>query len=187
MKNKYVVSPRENRNYVRKNMDTLIDNALTLSRYGKDDPVTEIARRNFEEAFNFILTGENIETDNECLLEIHRIMMRDLNENIHSELSEEQCEELAAMINQPAKANVEIALDVMLYILDRRLFEDGDVRVAIMFANKIMIENGGGVISVPGSYRAKFRELYYDYKETHSDEFKNWLYKYCIKGPKVEY
>ena len=91
------------------------------------------------------------------------------------------------MINQPAKANVEIALDVMLYILDKRLFADGDVRVAIMFANKIMVDNGCGIITVRKDRRDVFRTYYKEYQEKRTDDFKNWIYKYCIRGPKVEY
>ena len=121
------------------------------------------------------------------MLQLHDILMDGLNLDIRGVLSDEQVEQLHAMINQPAKANVEIAIDVMLYILDKRLFADGDVRVAIMFANKIMVDNGCGIITVDKSRRDTFRQLYRQYQDERTDDFKNWIYKYCIKGPKITY
>ena len=42
------------------------------------------------------------------MLELHDMLMKDLNVGVKAELSEEQKEELAEMINQPAKSNTEI-------------------------------------------------------------------------------
>ena len=187
MRNKYVITRRENVRYVQEHLDNFISNALFLSRYTDDDPLKDIARHNFEAAFDYILNSPEVENDYHCLLEIHTILMDGLNEGVNRELTEEQIEELSAMINQPAKANVEIAIDVMLYILDKRLFTDGDVRVAIMFANKIMVDNGCGIITVFKGKSDTFRQMYKQYQEERTDDFKNWIYKYCVRGPKVEY
>ena len=187
MRNKYVVTRKEAVKYTRENLDTLVANALSLSRYAEDHPDYEKARQNYIAGFEYIMTNPEVENDNNCLLTIHSILMEDLEEGIKNSLTEEQCTELAKMLNQPAKANVEIALDTMLYILDKRLFADGDVRVAIMFSNKIMLENGCGIITIAPKYASTFREMYQQYQDTHSDDFKNWLYKCCIRGPKVEY
>ncbi|MBR2745272.1 MAG: hypothetical protein IKD99_00955 [Erysipelotrichaceae bacterium] len=187
MKNKYVITRRENVRYVKERLDTLISNALHLSRYSEDDPLRSIAENNFHAAFDYIMNSPEIDNDYHCLLELHTILMDGLNEEIVATLTDEQIAELEAMLNQPAKANVEIAIDVMLYILDRRLFRDGDVRVAIMFANKFMIDHGCGIITVFRGKADTFRELYKAYRAEKTDDFKNWIYKYCIRGPKVEY
>lgn len=187
MKNKYVVSRSMNVKYVRQHLDELVDNALALSRYDEKDGQRETAEANFRRAFEYIVEEHDVETDYECLLQLHDIMMDGLNDDIRDGLTSRQIEELHEMINQPAKANVEIAIDVMLYILDKRLFADGDVRVAIMFANKIMVDSGCGIITVRKDRRDTFRTYYKEYQETRTDEFKNWIYKYCIRGPKVEY
>ena len=187
MKNKYVISRRENVKYVKDNLDRLVNNALLLARYSDDDPLREVAKENFYKAFDFIMNSPEVENDYQCLLQLHEILMDNLNEGIKSSLTDQQVEELSAMINQPALANVEISIDVMLYILDKRLFDDGDVRVAIMFANKIMIDNGCGIITVAPSRKDEFRELYHAYRQIKTAEFKDWIYRYCIKGPKVEY
>ena len=187
MKNKYVITRRENVRYVKEHLDTFVSNALHLSRYTLDDPLRSIAENNFYAAFDYIMDSPEIDNDYHCLLEIHTILMDGLNEEIVSDLTDEQIAELDAMLNQPAKANVEIAIDVMLYILDKRLFRDGDVRVAIMFANKFMIDHGCGIITVFKGKSDTFRALYKQYRQEKTDEFKNWIYKYCVRGPKVEY
>ena len=187
MKNKYVVTRRENVRYAKEHLDDLIYNALYLSRYDDSDPLKIRAKENFNAAFDYILNSPEVENDYHCLMEIHHILMDGLDEGIKYSLPEEQIAELETMINQPAKANVEIAIDVMLYILDKRLFTDGDVRIAIMFANKIMVDNGCGIITVAPGLCDEFRTLYREYQDTRTDDFKNWIYKYCVKGPKTEY
>ena len=146
MINKYTLSRVQNVSYVRNNLESLIENNLALSRYAEGDPQLSTARENFEEAYEFILNSPEVDNDYRCLLKLHEILMKGLDADIKTDLTEQQIAQLEEMINQPAKANVEIAIDVMLYILDKRLFADGDVRVALMFANKIMIDNGCGII-----------------------------------------
>ena len=187
MKNKYVLTRRENLNYIRENLDHFVSNALYLARYEEDDPLRERARTNFYNAYEFIMNSPEVENDYQCLLQLHHILMEGLDEDICSTLSDEQIAELSQLLNQPAKANVEIAIDAMIYILDRRLFADGDVRVAIMFANKFMLDTGCGTITVFKSKCEDFRRLYTDYRQNRGDEFKQWIYKYCVRGPKVEY
>ena len=113
--------------------------------------------------------------------------MRDLDNGIKAELSQKQIDELNKMINQPTKANLEVAIDVMLYILDKRLFVDGDVRAALMFANKFMVDNGCGIITVPESKKKLFREKLQEYKDFNDNNLKDWIYMYCVKGPKLDY
>ena len=189
MKNKYVITRREDVKYVEEHLDTYVSNALHLSRYSEDDPLRSIAENNFYAAFDYIMNSPEIDNDYHCLLELHTILMDGLNEEIVSTLTEQQINELEAMLNQPTKANVEIAIDVMLYVMDRRLFKDGDVRVATMFANKFMIDHGCGIITVFKSKSDTFRQMYREYRaqEEKTDDFKNWIYKYCVRGPKVEY
>ena len=186
MINKYTLSRFQNVRYVRDHLDSLIRNALYLSRYGEEDPEREIAKRNFSSAFDFILEREDVENDYRCLLDLHAILMKELDEGIKAELNETQIRELSEMINQPAKANLEIAIDVMLYILDKRLFADGDVRAAIMFANKLMVDNGCGIITVTPSGADTFRKKLKEYKDDQQNDFKDWIYKYCTKGPKLD-
>ena len=92
----------------------------------------------------------------------------------------------AVSICTPNNVHPQIAIDAMLYILDKRLFEDGDIRVALMFANKIMLENGCGVITVPPMYDDDFREHLQKLNVTRDSEpFKNWVFKCCLRGERM--
>ncbi|MBQ9036482.1 MAG: hypothetical protein IJ115_03370 [Erysipelotrichaceae bacterium] len=199
MKNKFVMTPRQTINFVQKNLSDFVFNSMILARYdvtrefcenhenNSDATEEEIALANFIEAYNYLLESKE-EASYSVLIELHTILMKGLLDGFQNHLTDEQIEELNVMINQPAKANTEIALDVMIHILDKRLFVDGDVRVALMFANKIMVDNGNGFITVTPDNCPTFREKLKEYNETHEgNSFKDWLFKYCIKGKKVYY
>ena len=187
MINKYTLSRSQNVNFIKQNLQDYIEYNLILSRYKQDDEERKIAYDNFSKAYDFILNNPDVENDYRCLLHIHDILMENLDNGIKAELSDQQIEELSEMINQPTKANLEVAIDVMLYILDKRLFSDGDVRAALLFANKFMVDNGCGFITITPKYCDTFREKLKEYKENNDYDIKDWIYKYCIKGPKMEY
>lgn len=187
MINKFTLSRNLNVRFVKENLSTLIDNNLHLSRYEDDDPLRIVAENNFKEAYDFILNNPEVENDYKCLLTLHQLLMKGLNDDVKSELNDVQINELNEMINQPTKANLEIAIDVMLYILDKRLFADGDVRAALLFANKIMIDNGCGILTVAKNNRDLFREKLKAYKDDKNIGIKEWVYMYCVKGPKLDY
>lgn len=129
---------------------------------------------------------KGIPADYDYLIKLHKILMFGLNDSCKDQLSEEQIIELNTMINQPTKCNTEVALDVMMFILDRRLFSDGDVRTAMMFANKIMLEGGNGVIIINSYNRDTFRKKLKEYHNNHDSGLKNWLYQNCIQGVKTD-
>ncbi len=187
MINKFTLSRVQEISFVRKNLDEFIANNVSLSRYTDDDPLKPIAERNFYEAYEYLLSHPEVENDYKCLLHLHEMLMKDLDDGIKSELSERQIAELSEMINQPTKANLEIAIDVFLYILDKRLFSDGDVRAAMAFANKFCVDSGCGFLTVPIIHKDTFREKLRLYKDSNDIDIKEWVYNYCIKGPKSDY
>ena len=187
MINKFTLSRAQNVKFVRENLEQFIENNLILSRYEQDDPLRETAYENLKTAYEFVLNSPDVENDYKCLLVLHEILMKDLDDDIKSELNEEQIEELHKMINQPTKANLEVAIDVFLYIIEKRLFVDGDVRAALLFANKLMIDNGCGFITITPMHKDTFREKLAEYKNNNDYDIKDWIYKYCIKGPKLDY
>ena len=186
MINKFTLSRAQELRFVRQHLDEFIANNIVLSRYTDDDPLKDIAERNFYDAYDYILNHPEVENDYKCLLHLHEILMKDLEDGIKSELSEEQIAELSEMINQPTKANLEIAIDVFLFILDKRLFTDGDVRAAMAFSNKFMVDNGCGFLTVPIIHKDTFRAKLKEYKDSNDFDLKDWVYKYCIKGPKLD-
>ena len=94
MINKYTLSRNQNVNYVKANLEELIRNNLALSRYEEDDPERQVAYRNFAEAYDFILNNPEVENDYKCLLKLHGILMRGLDNGIKAELSQKQIDEL---------------------------------------------------------------------------------------------
>lgn len=92
-------------------------------------------------------------------------------------------EELEELINQPEKTKTEIAIEVMLSVMRRQMFIDGNKRVAMLFANKIMIDNGCGIITIAQENQETFYDKLIKYYESGDmTDLKMWIYEYCIDG-----
>ncbi len=199
MKNKFVMTLNQNKTLIENRRNDYIYNNMILARYNVSmddvlDPTRlaegseeRIALDNFNAAYDYLLASTEVDADYSVLLKLHGILMKGLMEEVRQGLNEEQIMELYEMINQPTKANTEIAIDVMIHILEKRLFKDGDVRVALTFANKIMLDNGCGFISVKPGDDKIFRQMM---KAATTEEsraaFKEWVYKYCVKGRRFD-
>lgn len=71
----------------------------------------------------------------------------------------------------------------MLYGMRSQLFWDGNKRTSMIIANKIMIENGKGIITVKEENLLEFNKLLTDYYNTNNDEtIINFIYNNCIFG-----
>ena len=92
-------------------------------------------------------------------------------------------EELEAILNQEEKSKTEIAIEIMLWSMRRQMFIDGNKRVSMLFANKIMIDNGCGIITISQDLQPTFYEkLIKFYESGDNTELKNWIYDNCIDG-----
>ena len=92
-------------------------------------------------------------------------------------------EELERLLKQPDKTKTEIALEIMLWIMRRQMFIDGNKRVAMLFANKIMIDNGCGIITISQENQSTFFEKLIKFYETgNNSDIKKWLYETSIDG-----
>ena len=92
-------------------------------------------------------------------------------------------EELEQLLNQPEKSKTEIAIEIMLWVMRRQMFIDGNKRVAMLFANKIMIDNGCGIITIAQDLQATFYEkLIKFYESGDNSDLKDWIYKTSIDG-----
>ena len=123
-----------------------------------------IAINNLKYAWQFILENEDIDYDFKFLCQIHKLTCDKLvldqnlgrlrttpvniggtswkpNFPIESQIKEE----LEELLNQSEKTKTEIAIEVMLWIMRRQMFIEGNKRVGMLFANKIMIDNGCGI------------------------------------------
>ena len=77
----------------------------------------------------------------------------------------------------------ERAIEYMLYGMRSQLFWDGNKRTSTICANKIMIENGCGIIKVPDNKLKDFTVLLSEFYSTNNKEkIKQFIYDNCIDG-----
>ena len=80
----------------------------------------------------------------------------------------------------------ERAIEYMLYGMRSQLFWDGNKRTSMICANKIMIENGAGIIKVPDNKLKEFNSLLSRYySSSDNSEIKWFIYENAIDG--IEY
>ena len=92
-------------------------------------------------------------------------------------------EELEMLLNQEEKTKTEIAIEIMLWVMRKQMFIDGNKRVAMLFANKIMIDNGCGIISISQKNQPVFFEKLIKFYETGDNiDLKQWIYETSIDG-----
>ena len=75
------------------------------------------------------------------------------------------------------------AITLMLHLMRKQVFLDGNKRTAMLVANQIMISNGVGVISVPIEFQYDFTKLLIEYYESGDmSRIKDFVYQSCIDG-----
>lgn len=145
-----------------------------------------IAINNLKYAWQFILEEDNANYSFNTICDIHKLVCDKL--VLDSDLGRIRTksqikEELEQLLNQNTKTKTEIAIEIMLWLMRRQMFIDGNKRVAMLFANKIMIDNGCGIISIANELQKDFFEKLIKYYETNNmDDLKLWIYDNCIDG-----
>lgn len=77
----------------------------------------------------------------------------------------------------------ERAIESMLYGMRAQLFWDGNKRTSTICANKIMIENGVGIIKVQDNKLEEFHRLLSDsYTTNDRTKIKQFIWDECIDG-----
>lgn len=80
----------------------------------------------------------------------------------------------------------ERAVTALCYLCRTQAFNDGNKRTAQLFANKILIENGCGVLAIFPDDKKKFGELLTHYYETQDmTPLKNFLLEKAIDNPDI--
>ncbi len=174
--------------------DSGIVNGLTVDKI--------IAINNLKYAWQFILESDDINYDFNTLCHLHKITcdklvleqnlgkLRTTPVNMGGTSWKPQFpfesqikEELNDLLNQSEKSKTEIAIEIMLWIMRRQMFIDGNKRVAMLFANKIMINNGCGILSISQENQPTFFEKLIKFYETgDNSNLKQWIYDKCIDG-----
>ena len=136
-----------------------------------------IAINNLKYAWEFILENKDVDYDFKALCHLHKLTcdklvldqnlgrLRTTPVNIGGTSWKPQFpietqikEELTALLNQPLKTKTEKAIEIMLWVMRRQMFIDGNKRVGMLFANKIMIDNGCGIITISQNNQPTFFE-----------------------------
>lgn len=95
---------------------------------------------------------------------------------------ESQIKEEIAEINTIEEAT-DRAITMMLYLMRKQMFIDGNKRTSMLAGNKIMIANGCGIISVPIELQPEFTKLLVEFYESGNMEtLKQFVYDNCIDG-----
>lgn len=161
-----------------------------------------IAINNLKYAWQFILETSDLSDDFHVLCKLHKLTcdrlvleqelgkIRTTPVNIGGTSWKPQFpiesqirEELEELLSQPDITKTELAIEIMLWIMRRQMFIDGNKRVAMLFANKIMIDNGCGIITISQENQPKFYELLIQFYETgDNSKLKQWIYTTSIDG-----
>lgn len=90
-------------------------------------------------------------------------------------------QELNNIMANPNK--LEKCIDLFCWIQRSQMFLDGNKRVANLVANKEMIKNGQGIITIPVEKIGDYLPLLINYYETNDNtNLKQWIYDNCIDG-----
>lgn len=85
-------------------------------------------------------------------------------------------------------SDTEKALRLFLFISKNQIFWDGNKRTALLTANKIMLDRGLGLMSIPEQEFTRFNELlskfYNSVDIIHFYDIVDFMYHYCIFGIK---
>ena len=78
------------------------------------------------------------------------------------------------------------SLNLMLYLMRSQIFWDGNKRTAMIVANKLLISNGCGIISIKEENINEFNKLLTEYYNTgNKDKIIPFLYDKCIFGLEI--
>lgn len=88
-------------------------------------------------------------------------------------------EELKSILEQK-NSNVDKAINLLLYIMKKQIFIDGNKRTAVIFANHYLISTGSGLIVIPSELTAEYKKILVSYYESgNKKEIKKFLKDKC--------
>ena len=172
-----------------------IYNGMSVAGFSVDDIVTV---NNLKHAWKFVLETLAYPTDYAFICEINKIVgsnliygsgkIRTIPVNIggtdwkpdlplESQIKEEIKEILTSAVG------TDKALSLVLYLMRKQIFTDGNKRTSLLVGNHLMIREGLGIISIPIEKQKDFLRLILAYYETGDSTIaKQFLYDECIDG-----
>lgn len=77
------------------------------------------------------------------------------------QLVKERLEDILHTGSEP----IDVAIQLCLYCMKTQIFNDGNKRAAVIFANHYLIAKGGGLLVIPESHVSEFKQLLVSYYE----------------------
>ena len=78
------------------------------------------------------------------------------------------------------KSDVDKAIELLLYIMKKQIFIDGNKRTAIIFINHYLVSHGKGIIVIPSEKTEYFKNLLISYYEgKKSNDIKKFIKEKC--------
>jgi Fic family protein len=87
-------------------------------------------------------------------------------------------EDLSMMLSEEESYNV--AIELLLYVMKKQLFLDGNKRTAVIFANHYLVSKGMGLIVIPVELVPEFKMHLINYYENKNLDIKEFLYNKCL-------
>ncbi len=91
-------------------------------------------------------------------------------------------ENILSIINSGNEA-IDIAIELCLYCMKKQIFNDGNKRASVIFANHYLISHAGGLLVIPEAQVPEFKMLLIKYYEDKDNgEIKTFLKQNCHKN-----
>lgn len=88
-------------------------------------------------------------------------------------------ENINNIVNQE-KSNVDKAIELLLYVVRKQMFIDGNKRTSVIFANHYLISKGKGLIVIPTDKIEEYKKLLIDFYESNDNKIIfNFLKEKC--------
>ncbi|WP_193551312.1 Fic family protein [Campylobacter jejuni] len=152
---------------------------------------------NLKRAWNYLFDTINEKVSLSLIQDFNRIVDRDLvhksgflrtadvkisgtNFKLKLPIDYEVSENIETILKNENKK--EVALDLMLYLMRSQLFFDGNKRTSMLIANKILIENGFGILAIAKNDMNEFFAHLVKFYETNNNyEIKQFCKENCIE------
>ena len=73
-------------------------------------------------------------------------------------------------ITSKKKSAIDIAIDLLLYVVRKQMFLDGNKRTSVIFANHYLISKGKGLIVIPVALADEYKKLLIEFYETNDNK-----------------
>ncbi len=87
-------------------------------------------------------------------------------------------EDLSIILSKDS--SYDVSIELLLYVMEKQLFLDGNKRTAVIFANHYLVSRGIGLIVIPAELVDEFKEHLINYYENDNQAIKEFLYNKCL-------